>query len=77
MASSLDSRRLMASVIWHEGDLGDNLLVVEEGQVRVTRFTADGQDAVLAVCEALTTLVELARSMAYHATQPRSRIGPW
>ena len=47
-------------VLWSEGDPGDALLVLEEGRVRVSRFAADGREAVLAVCEAPSALGELA-----------------
>ncbi len=47
-------------VLWNEGDPGDSLLVLEEGQLRISRFTASGQEAVLAVFEAPASLGELA-----------------
>jgi CRP-like cAMP-binding protein len=54
-------RRVLAGqVIWNEGDPGDSLLVLEEGQLRISRFTAAGQEAVLAVLEAPAALGELA-----------------
>lgn len=45
-------------VFW-EGDPGDSLLVLERGQLRVSRLSADGQEVVLAVMEAPTALGEL------------------
>ena len=47
-------------VIWSEGDPGDALLVLEEGQIRVTRTTGGGVEVVLAVNEAPAALGELA-----------------
>ena len=47
-------------VLWSEGDPGDALLVLEEGRVRVSRFTPAGGEAVLAVVEAPAALGELA-----------------
>ena len=47
-------------VLWNEGDPGDSLLVLEEGQLRISRFTSSGQEAVLAVFEAPASLGELA-----------------
>lgn len=47
-------------VLWNEGDPGDHLLVLEAGQLRVARFAASGEEAVLAVLEAPVALGELA-----------------
>jgi CRP/FNR family cyclic AMP-dependent transcriptional regulator len=47
-------------VIWSEGDPGDALLVLEEGQLRVARTTGGGVEVVLAVNEAPSALGELA-----------------
>ena len=47
-------------VLWNEGDPGDSLLVLEEGQLRISRFAASGQEAVLSVVEPPTALGELA-----------------
>jgi CRP-like cAMP-binding protein len=47
-------------VIWNEGDPGDALLVLEEGQIRVTRTTGGGVEVVLAVNDAPAALGELA-----------------
>ena len=47
-------------VLWNEGDPGDALLVLEEGQLRVSRFTAAGVEVVLSVVEAPSALGELA-----------------
>jgi len=46
--------------LFGEGDPGDSLVVLEEGQLRVSRFTTTGQEAVLAVVEAPVALGELA-----------------
>ena len=47
-------------MLWSEGDPGDALLVLEGGQVRVSRFAASGREAVLAVAAAPAALGELA-----------------
>jgi len=47
-------------VLWNEGDPGDALLVLEEGQLRISRFSSSGQEAVLAVFEGPIALGELA-----------------
>ena len=63
-------------VLFNEGDPGDSLVVLEEGQVRVSRFSGGGNEAVLAVLEAPAVLGELAlldgepRSAAVTAQRP-------
>ncbi|MFM9106943.1 MAG: Crp/Fnr family transcriptional regulator [Chloroflexota bacterium] len=47
-------------VLWSEGDPGDSLLILESGQLRVSRFTGAGQEVVLQVMEAPAALGELA-----------------
>jgi CRP/FNR family transcriptional regulator len=47
-------------ILCSEGDPGDALYVLEDGQLRVSRFLAAGQEAVLAVVEAPAALGELA-----------------
>jgi len=47
-------------VIWSEGDPGDALLVLEEGQLRVSRMGMDGREAVLALVEPPAAIGELA-----------------
>src|SRR5215211_1048118 len=47
-------------VLWSEGDPGEGLLVLEDGQLRVSRFSPDGREAVLAVIEAPAAVGELA-----------------
>lgn len=47
-------------VLWTEGDPGTSLLVLESGQVRVTRFAGSGQEVVLAVLAAPAALGEMA-----------------
>ena len=58
--ASLPRRYPAGQVLWSEGDPGDALLVLEEGRVRVSRFTPAGGEAVLAVVEAPAALGELA-----------------
>lgn len=43
-----------------EGDPGESLLIIEQGQVKVSRFTPSGQEVVLAVVEAPEAIGELA-----------------
>jgi len=47
-------------ILVSEGDPGDHLIVLEEGQLRVSRFSAAGVEAVLAVIDAPAALGELA-----------------
>jgi CRP/FNR family transcriptional regulator len=47
-------------VLFSEGDPGDTLLILEEGRVKVSRFTTSGQEIVLAVSDAPTSFGELA-----------------
>lgn len=47
-------------ILCNEGDPGDNLIVLEAGQLRVSRFTTIGDEAVLAVIEAPAVVGELA-----------------
>jgi CRP/FNR family transcriptional regulator, cyclic AMP receptor protein len=61
LARESRTRRYAAGqVLWNEGDPGDALLVLEEGQLRVTRVTGAGVEVVLAVMEAPSALGELA-----------------
>lgn len=59
-AASRVRRYPQGQVLCNEGDPGDSLLVLEAGQLRVSRLTAAGQEAVLAVVEAPAALGELA-----------------
>lgn len=47
-------------VLCSEGDPGDDLIVLEVGRVRVSRFASGGQESVLAEVEAPTAFGELA-----------------
>lgn len=47
-------------VLWNEGDPGEALLVLESGQLRVSRFSASGVEIVLSVVEAPAAIGELA-----------------
>jgi CRP/FNR family transcriptional regulator, cyclic AMP receptor protein len=47
-------------VLWNEGDPGEALLVLEEGQLRISRFTGTGAEVVLAVADAPAAVGELA-----------------
>lgn len=61
LASASRVRRYPAGqILWSEGDPGDALLVLEEGQLRISRLGADGQEVVLAVYEPPAALGELA-----------------
>jgi len=59
-AASRVRRYPQNQVVWSEGDPGDALLVLEEGQLRVSRLTPDGEEAVLAVVEPPAAVGELA-----------------
>jgi CRP/FNR family cyclic AMP-dependent transcriptional regulator len=61
LARASRTRRYAAGqVLWNEGDPGEALLVLEEGQLRVCRFTGAGTEVVLSVIEAPAALGELA-----------------
>lgn len=61
LARESRTRRYAAGqVLWNEGDPGEALLVLEEGQLRVSRFTGAGVEVVLAVVEAPAAIGELA-----------------
>lgn len=47
-------------ILCHEGDQGNDLLVLEEGQFRISRFTTHGREVVLAIVEAPAAVGELA-----------------
>jgi CRP-like cAMP-binding protein len=54
------ARRYRAgTVLFHEGDPSDWLLLVTEGRVKVASVTADGKDVLLALCGAGELLGEL------------------
>jgi CRP/FNR family transcriptional regulator, cyclic AMP receptor protein len=63
-------------VICSEDDPGDSLIVLEQGQARVSRFTTTGQEVVLSVVDAPAAFGELAlidgapRSATITATSP-------
>jgi CRP/FNR family transcriptional regulator, cyclic AMP receptor protein len=46
-------------VIFHEGDPGDSLHVVVEGRVKITRESAEGEEAIVVVLQAGDTFGEL------------------
>lgn len=47
-------------VLCHEGDSGEYLIVLVEGQLRISRFTTIGDEAVLAIMNAPAVVGELA-----------------
>jgi CRP/FNR family cyclic AMP-dependent transcriptional regulator len=59
-ATSLIRSYRDGQVLFNEGDPGHSLVVLEDGRLRVSRYTAAGQEAVLAVVEAPAALGELA-----------------
>ncbi len=60
----MDSSRVRTypagQILWNEGDPGDALVILEEGQIRISRMTSTGQEVVLAVLEPPACLGELA-----------------
>lgn len=59
-AASRVRRYPRGQVLCGEGDPGDELLLLEAGQVKVSRFSSRGQETVLAEVEAPTAFGELA-----------------
>jgi CRP/FNR family transcriptional regulator, cyclic AMP receptor protein len=55
------------SAIWHEGQVGDRVLIVNSGCVKLSRFTEDGREVVLGIRGPGDLLGELA------AIEPRPR----
>jgi CRP/FNR family transcriptional regulator, cyclic AMP receptor protein len=47
-------------ILCNEGDPGDDLIVLESGLLRISRYMADGNEAVLAVYDAPAAIGELA-----------------
>jgi CRP/FNR family transcriptional regulator, cyclic AMP receptor protein len=47
-------------ILCSEGDPGDNLIVLEEGQAKICRFTVEGQEIVLSLVNAPAAFGELA-----------------
>ena len=57
---SVARRYPQGQILCNEGDPGDNLIVLEAGHLRVSRWSADGDEVVLAVMEAPAVVGELA-----------------
>ncbi|MCA9863399.1 MAG: Crp/Fnr family transcriptional regulator [Thermomicrobiales bacterium] len=53
-------RYAAGQVLWNEGDPGEALLVLESGQLRVSRFSGAGVEIVLSVVDAPAAIGELA-----------------
>jgi CRP-like cAMP-binding protein len=53
-------RYAAGQVLWNEGDPGEALLVLESGQLRVSRFSGSGVEIVLSVVNAPAAIGELA-----------------
>jgi CRP-like cAMP-binding protein len=53
-------RYAAGQVLWNEGDPGEALLVLESGQLRVSRFSSSGVEIVLSVVDAPAAIGELA-----------------
>jgi len=47
-------------VLWHQGDPGDELLILERGRLRASRIGADDVEAVISVIEPVAAVGELA-----------------
>lgn len=57
--NSLPRKYRRGQVLCNEGDPGESLYILEEGQLRVTQWTPAGDEAVLAVVEAPAAVGEL------------------
>src|SRR3954462_605772 len=57
--SSLPRNYRRGQVLCNEGDPGESIYILEEGLLRVTQWTAAGDEAVLAVVEAPAAVGEL------------------
>jgi CRP-like cAMP-binding protein len=63
-------------VLCNEGDPGESIYILEEGQLRVTQWTAAGDEAVLAVVEAPAAVGELSLLDGSPRSATLTAIGP-
>ena len=74
--SSLPRTYRRGQVLCSEGDSGESIYILEEGQLRVTQWTAAGDEAVLAVVEAPAAVGELSLLDGSPRSATLTAIGP-
>jgi CRP-like cAMP-binding protein len=74
--TSLPRKYRRGQVLCNEGDPGESLYILEEGQLRVTQWTPTGDEAVLAVVEAPAAVGELSLLDGSPRSATLTAIGP-
>ncbi len=74
--NSLPRKYRRGQVLCNEGDPGESIYILEEGQLRVTQWTASGDEAVLAVVEAPAAVGELSLLDGSPRSATLTAVGP-
>jgi CRP-like cAMP-binding protein len=74
--NSLPRKYRRGQVLCNEGDPGESIYILEEGQLRVTQWTPAGDEAVLAVVEAPAAVGELSLLDGSPRSATLTAIGP-
>mgnify|MGYP002682902790 CR=1 FL=1 len=74
--NSLPRKYRRGQVLCNEGDPGESIYILEEGQLRVTQWTAAGDEAVLAVVEAPAAVGELSLLDGSPRSATLTAVGP-
>jgi CRP-like cAMP-binding protein len=74
--NSLPRKYRRGQVLCNEGDPGESIYILEEGQLRVTQWTPAGDEAVLAVVEAPAAVGELSLLDGSPRSDTLTAIGP-
>ncbi len=74
--NSLPRKYRRGQVLCNEGDPGESIYILEEGQLRVTQWTAGGDEAVLAVVEAPASVGELSLLDGSPRSATLTAVGP-
>lgn len=74
--NSLPRKYRKGQVLCNEGDPGESIYILEEGQLRVTQWTPAGDEAVLAVVEAPAAVGELSLLDGSPRSATLTAVGP-
>ncbi|MEZ4506554.1 MAG: Crp/Fnr family transcriptional regulator [Thermomicrobiales bacterium] len=74
--NSLPRKYRRGQVLCNEGDPGESIYILEEGQLRVTQWTASGDEAVLAIVEAPSSVGELSLLDGSPRSATLTAVGP-
>lgn len=74
--NSLPRKYRRGQVLCNEGDPGESIYILEEGQLRVTQWTPAGDEAVLAVVEAPAAVGELSLLDGSPRSATLTAVGP-